>query len=133
VGRREVILLDTHVWLWWAAEPTRLSPRARRALLRATRLGVSVISCWEAAMLAYRGRIQSDSHLLSWQEKALAVEKVEVVPLTPAIAVRAAGLQAARGGDPADWLIAATAQELQVRLVTKDETLAEAGLVETVW
>ncbi len=128
-----MILLDTHAWLWWAAEPARLSPRARRAMTKAARLGVSVMSCWEAAMLAHRGRVESDSHLLSWQEQALAVEKVELVPLTPAIAVRAAGLQAARGGDPTDWLIAATAQELQVRLVTKDDRLRDAGVADTIW
>ena len=91
------------------------------------------MSCWEAAMLAHRGRVRSDSHSLAWQEKALAIERVELVPLTPAIAVRAAGLQAARGGDPADWLIAATALELQVRLVTKDERLRESGLIDVVW
>ena len=84
-------------------------------------------------MLAHRGRVESDSHSLAWQERALAVEKIELVPLTPAIAVRAAGLQAARGGDPADWMIAATASELQVRLVSKDGRLRDAGIVDVIW
>ena len=128
-----MIVLDTHAWLWWAAEPARLSARARRAMVRAPALGVSIVSCWEAAMLAHRGRVRSDSHLLEWQEKALALEKIELLPMTPAIAIRAAGLQATRGGDPADWIIVATAQEMQVKLVTKDERLREAGVVEVVW
>jgi len=100
---------------------------------REKRLGVSVVSCWEAAMLAHRGRIQSDSHSLAWQQRALAIDKIELMPLSHEIAVRAAGLQASRGGDPADWFIVATAQEAQVALVTKDQGLREAGLVTTIW
>lgn len=84
-------------------------------------------------MLAHRGRVTSDSHSLAWHERALAVEKIELVPLTPAIAVRAAGLQAARGGDPADWMIVATASELQVKLVSRDDRLRDAGIVDVIW
>ena len=128
-----MILLDTHAWLWWASSPAMLSPRARRAMQRETRLGVSVMSCWEAAMLAHRGRIRADSQILSWQRQALSIEKVELVPLTEEIAVRAASLQAARGGDPVDWMLVATAQELQVKLVTRDERLHRAKVVDTIW
>ena len=84
-------------------------------------------------MLGHRGRIRSASHSLEWQEKALAIEKIELVPLTPAIAVRAAGLQVAHRGDPADWLIAATALELQVKLVSSDARIRDAGVVDVIW
>ena len=84
-------------------------------------------------MLGHRGRVRSDSHSLEWQAKALAVEKIELVSLTPAIAVRAAALQVAHGGDPADWMIAATALELQVKLVSSDGRFREAGVVDVIW
>lgn len=84
-------------------------------------------------MLAHLGRVKVDSLSHAWQEKALAVERVELVGLTSTMAVRAATLQVSRGGDPVDWLIVATAQELQVPLVTRDERIAESELVETIW
>lgn len=102
-------------------------------MMRAPSLGVSVVSCWEAAMLAHRGRIRSDSHSLDWQQDALSVEKIQLVELSPSIAVRAASLQATHRGDPADWLIVATALELQVKLVSSDQRLAAAGIVDIVW
>jgi PIN domain nuclease of toxin-antitoxin system len=84
-------------------------------------------------MLAHRNRIALEGDILSWQRRAIALEKLEVLGVTPEIAVRAASLQASRGGDPADWFIVATALELQVPLVSRDDNLAAAGLVEVVW
>jgi PIN domain nuclease of toxin-antitoxin system len=84
-------------------------------------------------MLAPRGRVESDSPSLAWQQRALSVEKIDLVPLTPAIAMRAASLQAARGGDPADWMIVATASELQLKPVSKDGRLRDAGIVDVIW
>lgn len=49
-----MILLDTHVWIWWVGEDARLSP-AHAAAIAAYRdhgIGVSAISCWEVAKLA---------------------------------------------------------------------------------
>lgn len=60
------------------------------------------------------------------------MEKIELVPLTPAIAVRAAGLQEAHRGDPIDRMIAATALELQVKLVSSDARFREAGILDVV-
>ena len=48
-----MILLDTHVLLWMAHEPKRLSAKAREAI-RDARQGVAVatITVWELAWLA---------------------------------------------------------------------------------
>jgi PIN domain nuclease of toxin-antitoxin system len=46
-----LILLDTHVWVWWVNGDRRL-PAEFAALIRAeeaTGLGLSVFSCWEVA------------------------------------------------------------------------------------
>jgi PIN domain nuclease of toxin-antitoxin system len=53
-----VILLDTHAWLWWAADRTKLTPKVRRRLGAAAELGISAISCWEVAMLTQVGRLK---------------------------------------------------------------------------
>jgi PIN domain nuclease of toxin-antitoxin system len=128
-----VILLDTHAWIWWVSDPARLSRRARAVMGRSAALGVSVMSCWEAALLAARGRLDVSSDSPDSQAKALVVEKVELLPMTPAIAERAAQHQAARGGDPIDWMLVATALELGVRIVSKDDRIRSCGLADVVW
>jgi len=53
MGRAAVILLDTHIWVWWVARPDRLQPRHRDLLELGTDrvFGVSIISCLEIAKL----------------------------------------------------------------------------------
>ena len=49
-----MILLDTHAWIWLAAEPERLSRRASSAIRRAARSGeiaIASISLWETTMI----------------------------------------------------------------------------------
>src|SRR5258705_3756948 len=55
------LLLDTHAWVWSVTRPEKLSQRQRTAINRSRRssrepLLVSIISCWEVALLAQRGR-----------------------------------------------------------------------------
>lgn len=128
-----MIVLDTHAWIWWAAGSKQLGARARRRIRTAKRVLVPAIATWEVAMLVQRGRLEVDRPLLSWIRQALALPDVELVPLTPEIAVRAAGLGNGFPGDPADRLIVATALESRSPLVTKDERLRGSRAVETVW
>jgi PIN domain nuclease of toxin-antitoxin system len=129
-----VILLDTHVWVWWAAEaPRRLSARARHAIAESPSIAVSAISPWEVAMLVAKGRLELDRDVLVWIRQALALPRVTFVPLTPEIAVRSTRLGAGFPGDPADRILVATARELGASLVTKDEILRRAEGVRTVW
>jgi len=57
---------------------------------------VLAISTWEVAMLVQKGRLEFDRPLLSWIRQALTESHVELVPLTPEIAARAAGGRASR-------------------------------------
>lgn len=127
------MILDTHAWLWWMSEPARLGRRSRRALNDAKRVGVPAICCLEVAMLAARGRISLDRHVLEWMLDALAAPRVELIPMVPAVAARAAELPATFPGDPADRLIVATAMLERAPVVTKDERIAGSRLVKTIW
>jgi PIN domain nuclease of toxin-antitoxin system len=128
-------LLDTHAWVWWLTRPERLSRGQRAAIERVRRsarqpLLVSIISCWEVALLAQRGRLQFSIDLDAWLEQATKLPGVEVVPLslaTISIVVRLAALR-----DPADQLVVATALERGARLVTSDSRIAETELVAVV-
>lgn len=126
-------ILDTHAWIWWVSEPARLGSKARRQLSDARRIGVPAICCLEVAALAARERISLDRPVLAWMQDALALPRVELMALTPAVAVRAAALPPAFPGDPADRLIVATTVIEGGVLVTRDAAIRAAAIVETVW
>jgi PIN domain nuclease of toxin-antitoxin system len=129
-----VILLDTHAWLWRVAAPDRLSAGARAAIDHADRIGVATISCWEVVMLELRGRIALDRPVDRWIRQALAQERVEAVPLTAEIAVRAALLEnEGFPGDTADRIIYASSRAEGAKLVTRDEPLRRHDASGTVW
>lgn len=130
-----MIVLDTHVWLWWVSEPKRLSKRAAAAIEQADSIAISAISVWEVAMLNRRGRLELDRPAAQWVRTALASdERVHEVPLGSALAVRAVELED-RGllGDPADRFIFATAELLRAELITKDRALRAFGARRSIW
>ena len=128
-----MIVLDTHAWLWWTSDPSRLSGTARAAIDRSDGVGVCTISCWELAMLVNRRRIALDRDVRAWIRHALAPDAVEPLVLTADIAVAAALVDADFGGDPADRIIYATARTVRAPLVTKDERLRSFDPRGTVW
>lgn len=127
-----MIVLDTHVWLWWQSVSGLLSRRAREAIDRADRIAVSAASCFELAMLAARGKVSLDRDVRAWVLQALAHERGQAVSVTPEIAIRAALLERAPA-DPFDRLVYATAAELDVPLVTKDRALRAFDPRRTIW
>lgn len=128
-----MIVLDTHAWIWWVAEPEKLSARARHAIDAAEALGVCAISCWEVAMLVAKRRLDLDRDVLVWIRQALAVPRVILLPLTPEIYVSSASLAQKSPADPADRLIAASALEHQALIVTKDSRLRSMPQIKAVW
>lgn len=127
------MVLDTHAWIWWVSDPAKLSQAARRAIEAARTLRISAISCWEFARLVSKGRISVDRGPLEWMRQALAQPRVELIPVTPEVAVTAAQLGESFPGDPADRLIVATAIQEGVGLVTKDDRLRRIQSLDTVW
>ena len=126
-----MILLDTHAWLWWVSKPSELSRAARQSIGGESRIGVSAISCLEVATLVAKGRISLDRDTLEWLETALP--KVELIPLTPPVAVKATQLGNDFPGDPADRVIAATSILESAPLITKDSRIRDYAAVKTVW
>lgn len=127
-----MIVLDTHAWIWWASEPARLGRRGRAAIDAADRIGVPAVCAFEVAAAVSRGRITLDRAPLEWIEQALALPHVELLPLSPPVAVKATQLGAFHG-DPADRLIVATAVLAGATLVTKDQNIRAYGAVSSIW
>ncbi len=131
-----MIVLDTHVWLWWLSEFEPLSRKAKRVIERAvdkSGVYISSISAWEVAQLAARGRLHLTSDPRDWIARSESLPFLRFVPVDNQVAVRSVQLPGTIHQDPADRIIIATAQILGVPLVTKDAKLARYPHVKTVW
>jgi PIN domain nuclease of toxin-antitoxin system len=131
-----VIVLDTHVLVWWVSGSGRLSLRARRAIeqgLRRRPTVVSTISLLEIATAVRRGRLELALPLDQWIVDLRALPELQFQPVTVEIAALAGSFDEATPGDPADRVIVATALTSRAKLVTADERLRGSALVATVW
>jgi PIN domain nuclease of toxin-antitoxin system len=123
------LLLDTHIWLWYAEGLSRrLRPASVKKLEDARKgdgLVVSAISIWEVGMHSARGRIQLAVPLRDWVEKALGVPGIRLAPLDAAAAAESTLLPAEPPGDPADRFLIATARTQGTALATRDGRIIE--------
>ncbi len=129
-----MILLDTHIWVWWVHDPTQLTPSQREAIAANEEdlIGVSAISCWEVAKLVEYGRLELPCPLEEWFEDALSYPGIQLLALTPEIAVESTRLPGEFHKDPADQIIVATARVYDCPLVTSDEKILKYPYVRTI-
>jgi PIN domain nuclease of toxin-antitoxin system len=129
-----VIVLDTHVWVWWVQGDVRLAPGILQALQdeEPRGLGVSVFSCWEVAKLVQLARLALPCPVLEWFEQALAYPGVQLLELTPRIAFESTRLPGEFHRDPADQILVATARVLDCPLATADERILRYRHVRTI-
>ncbi len=128
-----MVVLDTHVLIYDALEPKRLSTRARRALEGPNGpLAASDISLWEMAMLIARGRVEPGVDAARFIQDVIDARAIRVLPITAQVAVLAQSSDFAHG-DPADRIIAATAMAHRASLVSADRQLARTRGLEVIW
>ena len=139
-----MILLDTHVLIWWASgDLQRLSPQARAAIEaeieraaqpgQAPGLVVSAISCWEVAMLVQRGRLALSLEVERWLAVVASIPVVRLLPLKPAVAVAATRLPEPCHADPVDRFLVAQARELAVPLLSADRKIRDYPHGQSLW
>jgi PIN domain nuclease of toxin-antitoxin system len=122
-----MIVLDTHIWVWWVHNDPRL-PASHRSYVQqqeATGLGVGAISCWEVAKLVEYSRLKLPLKVGDWLDQALNYPGVRFLELSPQIAVESTQLPGTFHRDPADQLIVATARILNCPLVTLDAKILQ--------
>jgi PIN domain nuclease of toxin-antitoxin system len=118
------LLLDTHIWLWTAFDPSRLAPRVREVLANPqNELWLSPISIWELTLLCHKGRFRVSPDVPSWAAKTIHELHLTEAPLTVEVALAISPLKLPHN-DPADGFIAATARVFELTLVTADKQLA---------
>jgi PIN domain nuclease of toxin-antitoxin system len=130
-----MIVLDTHIWVWWVNGGAELSTAKRHILSSNQRngLAVSIISCWEIAKLVEKGRLALALPVDEWIYQALAYPGICLLPLNPKIAVASTQLPKPFHNDPADQIITATAREMDCPLATDDEKILVYPHVKLAW
>jgi PIN domain nuclease of toxin-antitoxin system len=130
-----LILVDTHVVVWLAFEPDKISSNARTAIDEARALkdglAISGITLLELATLATKGRIHLGITLESFLQEVEA--RFVVFPITARSCARAMGLPATYPKDPADRIIVATTLVEGLSLITADREIRRSKLVPTIW
>lgn len=132
------VLLDTCAVIWLGSDG-ELAAAAVRAIDEAAMDGgvfVSPISAWEIGLLTARGRLRLSAEPVKWWRR-LTDTGVQVAPLSPDILIASSYLPAPNEQlrDPADRIIAATARDLDMRIVSRDSVLldyARAGNIDAI-
>lgn len=116
-----MIVLDTHIWLWWIAEDYSSIGDERVQLIKHEDIvTVSAISCFEVAWLDRHNRIDLNIKKEEWFGMALDGSGIVMLPITPDIACIAVDLPE-HHSDPQDRIIIATSLAHDARLMSSDK------------
>jgi PIN domain nuclease of toxin-antitoxin system len=130
-----LILVDTHVVVWLAFAPGRLSGKAKAAIEDARRgadgLAICDVSLLELAVLASKARIRLETSVESFLGEVET--RFVVLPITGRACARAVQLPATYPKDPADRIIGATSMIEGLPLLTADRELRRFKALQTIW
>ena len=118
-----MLLLDTHVCLWFVAAPERIGPATREAIQRASRVSYSSITLAEIAIKRMLGRLDVPADLGAVFDSAGLVH----LPFTGDHAGALELFPDLARLDPFDRMLLAQAAVEGHRLVTADARLLAAG------
>ena len=131
-----MIVLDTHVLIWWVNGAGELSRAAANVIKRAQAedgIMISSITAWEIAMLVHRGRLTLTMDVSAWLSTVNRIRGIRFIPVDNSIAIGAVNLPGKFQKDPADRLIVATARRFGAPLVTQDRRIRSYPHLKTVW
>ena len=119
------LLLDTHAFLWWVSDDSRLPDRARH-LIGAPRNAVlfSAVSAWEIVVGAALGRLSLPEPAERFVPGQLRENAFVSIPVTVSHAL-AVGRLPDLHRDPFDRLLIAQALVEDLTIVTRDEQISK--------
>ena len=123
------MLLDTHAWIWAAADESgRLGPKTRRLIARAAAAGtllVTTASVFEITALATAGRLRLNQSAEKWIRDSVVRGGLRVVDVDMDIAIDAGQIPPSALADPIDRMLVASARAYDVPLVTRDRQIID--------
>ena len=126
------ILLDTHAFIWWIEDSTRLSADARELLENIeNNCFLSLASCWEIAIKSSIGKIKLTLPVRDFIPQHLAANDFRQLSISFRHIARVESLEF-HHRDPFDRLIAAQALEEKMILLSVDRVFDHYG-VERIW
>jgi PIN domain nuclease of toxin-antitoxin system len=133
-----LIVLDTHVLLWWVNGDAQISSTALDRIeqeLQAENGGIliSAISAWEIALLIEKERLTLSMSVDEWLDTVAEIDGVRFIPVGAAVAVESTRLPGEFHKDPADRMIVALARYFNVELLTADNKIMAYRHVRTIW
>jgi PIN domain nuclease of toxin-antitoxin system len=128
-----MIVLDTHIWVWWVDNNARLTQKHQDWIqqYQSQGLGVSIIYCWEVAKLVELGRLTRSLVVDEWLAAALAYVAVQQLELTIPIIIQSTKLTGFHR-HPADQIIVATAKIHECPVLTADAKILAFPEVQTL-
>ncbi len=127
-----MVLIDTHIWLWWIGGLPQLKEKYHRALRQLPSPPMlSVISLWEVSLLVETSKIGLAPTPKQWMARATRSDAVQLVQITTAVAEELLSLPPGLPRDPADRIITATARALHVPVLTMDRRLLRSGAIQS--
>lgn len=132
-----MVVLDTHILVWWCDDDERLSVKAKgrinAALESEEEILLSSITAWEVSMLVSKNRLTLTMDVDTWLQTVNEIDNVRFVPVDNKVAIESTRLPDEFHKDPADRMIVALARTLSAPLITADEKILNYPHVKTIF
>lgn len=125
-------LLDTHTFLWWITENSRLSANIYSIVGDGNNeLYLSAASGWEIAIKAGLGRLQLPANPAKFIAEQVLINSIIVLPIQMSHALYVYNLPA-HHNDPFDRMLIAQAKLEDLTILTADPLIAKYD-VKIIW
>ena len=131
-----MILLDTHVLIWYLDNPNLCSKKALNAINIAQKennIFISSMSIWEITMLVKKGRLEFKMDVNLWIKKCEQLPFLNFIPVDNDIAYHSVTLPSPLHNDPVDRILIATSRIHKKTIITKDERILNYNHITSIW
>ena len=113
------LLLDTHIFLWWAEDPAKLPSQVNDLIDRSFEVYLSSVVAWEIEIKQAKGKLPGDS--FDWSS---VITDKKLIPLNVSFEhVTTLRQLPLLHHDPFDRLLLAQAKSENLQLVTHDKAI----------
>ena len=122
------VLIDTHVFIWWTSDVTRLSSRVNDLLLDpSTEVVLSIVSIWEMQIKLSLGKLQFKTNLQELIDDEISRNKIELLSLSLSHIYALSNLPQYHR-DPFDRILISQSIDTNLQIVSIDEKFDAYGV-----